>query len=138
MKNVNTWLCLACMICAIITSVLAFMQFNLVHVTAEMPKSERGYTIEAIAIQITVLEIVLAVFGIILAVVGVFGYLGIKGAAEGISVSTAKETAERIAGERMSEFIKNQAHQNMVPNNVQSQKIAPTVPINKNTPSETE
>jgi len=111
------------MICAIITSVLAFMQFNLVHVTAEMPKSERGYTIEAIAIQITVLEIVLAVFGIILAVVG---------------VSTAKETAERIAGERMSEFIKNQAHQNMVPNNVQSQKIAPTVPINKNTPSETE
>jgi len=71
-------------------------------VTAIMPVSPTGYTVEALALNVTILEMILVVVGFILAALGLFGYTEIKNAA----VRAAVEAAEKEARETTSEQIK--------------------------------
>ena len=68
-------------------------------VTAIMPVSPTGYTVEALALNVTILEMILVLVGFILAALGLFGYTEIKNAA----VRAAVEAAEREAKDTVSE-----------------------------------
>lgn len=52
--------------------------------------SSSGYTLELLAMNITILEIVLALVGFLVAIVGLFGYAGIKSAAIGAAETEAR------------------------------------------------
>ncbi|MEO0411032.1 MAG: hypothetical protein AAF221_04215 [Pseudomonadota bacterium] len=67
--------------------------WSMIQVNVELPASERGYTLEALALNITLLEMILVLLGFIFAALGIFGYVEIKSAAE----IAAKETAESVA-----------------------------------------
>ncbi|WPZ21668.1 hypothetical protein T7987_00025 [Sulfitobacter faviae] len=71
-------------------------------VTAIMPVSPTGYTVEALALNVTILEMILVLVGFILAALGLFGYTEIKNAA----VRAAVEAAEIEARDTTSEQIK--------------------------------
>jgi len=71
-------------------------------VTAIMPVSPTGYTVEALALNVTILEMILVLVGFILAALGLFGYTEIKNAA----VRAAVQAAEIEARETTSEQIK--------------------------------
>lgn len=71
-------------------------------VTAIMPVSPTGYTVEALALNVTILEMILVLVGFILAALGLFGYTEIKNAA----VRAAVDAAEKEARETTSEQIK--------------------------------
>jgi len=68
-------------------------------VTAIMPVSPTGYTVEALALNVTILEMILVLVGFVLAALGLFGYTEIKNAA----VSRAVEAAEKEARDTVSE-----------------------------------
>lgn len=104
MKKYTNVLAAVAIIGAIITVVLTFVWFQIVTMTANMPTGERAYTVEALALQITILEMFLAVFGIILGIGALFGYIGIKSAAE----NKAEDVAKEVANERMERFIMQQ------------------------------
>lgn len=105
MKKHSHWIAALAVVAAMITVVLTFVWFNIVTVTASMPTSERVYTLEALALQITILEMCLAVFAVVLAVLALFGYVGVRSAAE----VKAQEVAENVANDRMASFIQQQA-----------------------------
>ena len=73
--------------------------FGASEVTAIMPVSPTGYTVEALALNITILEMILVLLGFMLAALGFFGYAEIKDAA----ISRAVEAAEKEARETVSE-----------------------------------
>lgn len=60
-------------------------------VTAIMP-SNTGYTIEALALNVTILEIILVLVGFVFAALRLFGYIEIKNAAVNKAVEEARET----------------------------------------------
>jgi hypothetical protein len=60
-----------------------------------MPVKERGYTVEALSVQITLLEMVLVVAGFGLAGLGVLGYIEIKSVAVTKAVEAARSEADR-------------------------------------------
>ena len=76
--------------------------YSVSEVTAIMPISPTGYTVEALALNVTILEMILVLVGFILAALGLFGYTEIKNAA----VRAAVEAAEKEARETTSEQIK--------------------------------
>ncbi|MDF3433997.1 hypothetical protein HKX64_13375 [Sulfitobacter sp. M72] len=76
--------------------------YSVSEVTAIMPVSPTGYTVEALALNVTILEMILVLVGFILAALGLFGYTEIKNAA----VRAAVEAAEKEARETTSEQIK--------------------------------
>ncbi len=61
-------------------------------VTAIMPVSPTGYTVEALALNVTILEMILVLVGFILAALGLFGYTEIKDAAVRAAEIGARET----------------------------------------------
>lgn len=67
-----------------------------------MPVSPTGYTVESLALNVTILEMILVLVGFILAALGLFGYTEIKNAA----VRAAVDAAELEARETTSEQIK--------------------------------
>ncbi|ABV91800.1 hypothetical protein Dshi_0051 [Dinoroseobacter shibae DFL 12 = DSM 16493] len=71
-------------------------------VTAIMPVSPNGYTIEALALNVTILEMILVLVGFVFAALGLFGYTEIKSAA----VRAAVKAAEREAKDTVSEQLK--------------------------------
>ncbi len=64
------------------------------------PDRTDGYSLELLAINITILEIVLALVGFLIAVVGLFGYAGIK--------SAATNEARKTANQQMLKWINEQ------------------------------
>ena len=54
--------------------------------------SNTGYTIEASALNVTILEIILVLVGFVFAALGLFGYIEIKNAAVNKAVEEARET----------------------------------------------
>ena len=74
---------------------LFFLWWNLIQVSADMPSEARGYTVEALSVQITLLEVVLVVAGFGLAGLGVLGYIEIKNIAVAKAVEAASKEAER-------------------------------------------
>lgn len=71
-------------------------------VTMLMPSSPTGYSVEALALNVTILEIILVLVGFILAALGLFGYTEIKSAA----VRAATDAAEREAKDTVSEQLR--------------------------------
>lgn len=67
-----------------------------------MPVSPTGYTVEALALNVTILEMILVLVGFILAALGLFGYTEIKNAA----VRAAVEAAEKEAKDTVSEQLR--------------------------------
>lgn len=61
-------------------------------VTAIMPINPTGYTVEALALNVTILEIILVLVGFVLAALGLFGYTEIKRAAIEAAEKEAKDT----------------------------------------------
>ncbi len=61
-------------------------------VTAIMPVSPTGYTVEALALNVTILEMILVLVGFILAALGLFGYTEIKNAAIRAAEKEARDT----------------------------------------------
>lgn len=76
--------------------------FSASEVTAIMPVSPTGYTVEALALNVTILEMILVLVGFILAALGLFGYTEIKNAA----VRAAVEAAEKEAKDTVSEQLR--------------------------------
>ena len=74
---------------------LFYLWWGIVNVSADMPAAERGYTVEALSVQITLLEVVLVVAGFGLAGLGVLGYIEIKNIAVAKAVEAASKEAER-------------------------------------------
>jgi Zn-dependent protease with chaperone function len=109
MNKHSHWLAGVAIFVGLVNFLLAFIFFRLIEVKADMPPTERGYTIEALALQITILEMVIGLFLAGLGIVGFFGYLGIKNAA----IKKAEEAADRVAAEKMEQFINQQAVANM-------------------------
>lgn len=112
MNKVGTWIAGVAAVIGGANIVMAAVWWNMISVTVEMPITERGYTIEALALNITILEIVLALVGVVLAVIGIFGYSGIKTAAVESAREAAKREANVVAGDQMREFIRQEARQN--------------------------
>lgn len=73
--------------------VVALFLYLLYSMKAPQPvgPSSSGYTLELLAMNITILEIVLALVGFLVAVVGLFGYAGIKSAAIGAAEAEARK-----------------------------------------------
>lgn len=69
-----------------------------------MPESRVGYTVEALALNVTILEIVLALVAFVVAALGFFGYAGIKEAAKDV----AEKEARKVANEQMTKFKREQ------------------------------
>lgn len=106
MNKHSHWLAGLAIFLNLIALLLAFIFFRLIEVSADMPPTERGYTIEALALQIAILEMVIGLFLAGLGIVGFFGYIGIKNAA----ITKAEQAAERVAAEKMSAFMIQQAN----------------------------
>lgn len=85
----------------ILNIVMFAIWWHTVDATASMPDTSE-YTVEALALNVTFLEITLGVTGAILALMGIFGYTEIKNAA----VRRAVEAAEAEARETVSEQFK--------------------------------
>ncbi|MEM6372655.1 MAG: hypothetical protein AAF727_07735 [Pseudomonadota bacterium] len=83
---------------------LAFFAYwySVSEVTAIMPVSPTGYTVEALALNVTILEMILVLVGFILVALGLFGYTEIKNAA----VRAAVEAAEKEAKDTVSEQLR--------------------------------
>ena len=73
-------------------------------VTAIMPVSPTGYTIEALALNVTILEMILVLVGFILAALGLFGYTEIKNAAVRAAVDAAEKESRQTVNEQMKLF----------------------------------
>lgn len=61
------------------------------------PVSESGYTIDVLAVNITILQIVLGLVGFVVTVVGLWGYAGLKSAA----TEAAEVEARKVINEQM-------------------------------------
>ncbi|MGB3408034.1 MAG: hypothetical protein WBA67_11120 [Jannaschia sp.] len=59
-------------------------------VTPVMPESRVGYSLDVVAVQLTILQMVLALVGFVIALLGLFGYKEIKNAAVARAASEAK------------------------------------------------
>lgn len=70
-----------------------------------MPVSPTGYTVEALALNVTILQMVLGLVGFIVAVLGFFGYAGIKEGAKDV----AEREARKVANDQMIKFRKEMA-----------------------------
>ena len=77
-------------------------------VTAIMP-SNTGYTIEALALNVTILEIILVLVGFVFAALGLFGYIEIKNAA------VNKEEARETVSEQFLIWQREQTNQSSEP-----------------------
>ena len=95
----------AAILIGVVNIALFAVWWNMIEVTSEMPASERGYTVEALALNVTILEIVVGFF---LAIAGIFGYVEIKNAAVAKAVSAAEKEARKEANEQMVKFIREQ------------------------------
>jgi len=76
--------------------------------SAVMPIEKNGYTVEALALNITLLEIILALVGFVLAALGLFGYTGIKGAAIDAAVKAAEQESKETIKEQMEKWQREQ------------------------------
>lgn len=116
MNRLGLWVAGVAVLVGVVNVVLFAVWWNMIEVTADMPASERGYTIETLALNVTFLEIVITVVAFGVAVVGILGYVEIKNAAVSASVTAAvgaaKDVAEREArseaNEQMVKFIREQ------------------------------
>ncbi|MDF0603487.1 hypothetical protein P1J78_22405, partial [Psychromarinibacter sp. C21-152] len=61
-----------------VAALFLYLLWNAKRVVAVPPNEEGTYTIAALALNITILEIVMALVGFIVAVMGFFGYAGIN------------------------------------------------------------
>ena len=95
-----TILTVACSVCAL----FLYLLWSMKKVRATAPNGASEYTLEVLAINITILEIVLALVGFVIAVLGLFGYAGIKTAA----IDAAEKEAKKVASEQMRRYRKSQ------------------------------
>ena len=80
-------------------AVMQGMRYFSTSVTASVPQSVSGYSIEALAVNLTILQMVMGVVGVFLTVLGVLGWTTIKSAA----IERAREAAEAEARKTVSE-----------------------------------
>ena len=100
MKLLNTiFLGILTLACCVIALFL-FLLWSRKPTTPIVPTSNSGYTLEALAVNITILEIVLGLVGFVIAVLSFFGYTEIKRGAE--------RAAREVAESQMQKFIKQQ------------------------------
>lgn len=85
--------------CCVIATFL-YLDWAAKPLTPVGPASSSGYTLEMLAVNITILEIVLALVGFLVAVIGFFGYTGIKSA----SVEAAEKEARKVANDQMMKW----------------------------------
>ena len=71
--------------------------------------SNTGYTIEALALNVTILEIILVLVGFVFAALGLFGYIEIKNAA------VNKEEARETVSEQFLIWQREQTNQSSEP-----------------------
>ena len=74
-----------------------YLDWSLKPVTPTLPSDISGYTLEALAVNITILEIILVLVGFVVTVMGLFGYTGIRTAA----IDAAKIEARKVANDQM-------------------------------------
>lgn len=84
--------------------ILFAVWWHTIEVTASMPK-QTNYTLEALALNVTFLEIILVIGGLILAVLGIFGYNELKGAAIRSAVDAAEKEARQTASDQIKIYI---------------------------------
>lgn len=82
---------------------------NAAEVRAIMPANPTGYTVEALALNVTILQLVLGLVGFLVAVLGFFGYAGIKQAALHVAEGEARKEAKIVADKQMRLFLAEQA-----------------------------
>lgn len=87
-----------------VAALFLYLQWSVKSVTAVAPVVTGNYTLEVLAINITILEIVLALVGFVVAVMGFFGYAGIKAAA----IDAAEKEARKVADEQMRLYKRSQ------------------------------
>lgn len=109
MNKLGTWSVAVAAVSAIVNLVLFFLWFNIVKIEAVAPKSNGSYTIDVLALNITILQTVMGVVGVLFAVLGVFGYVEIKNAAISRAQEAAEKEAKKVANEQMTIFIGQQA-----------------------------
>lgn len=98
--------------------------------TPTVPVSSSGYTLELLAINITILEIVLALVGFVVAVIGVIGYAGIKAAA----IDAAEKEARKVADEQMRRFKRSQEGTERGPAEHPGDYSGPDAPVDQAVP----
>ncbi|WP_170387790.1 hypothetical protein [Ruegeria atlantica] len=97
MKILQTvMLCILTVACSV-AALFLYLLWSMKKVTVNGPAGSSSYTLDMLAINITILEIVLALVGFIVAALGVIGYAGIKTAA----IDAAEKEAKRVADEQM-------------------------------------
>lgn len=104
MGALKVFLLIVCTLSLVATAVFSFMIWSAMDVTATMPSDDEEYTLEALAVNITILEIVIAMVGFALAVVGLFGYKGIKDAAVSRAETVAETEARQIVSEQIAKL----------------------------------
>ncbi len=90
---------MALALCAL--AVAAWFYLSRQPTTATVPTSATGYTIEALAINITILQMVMGVVSIVLALLGFFGYTTIKSAAVDAAVKASEDVARKAASDQL-------------------------------------
>jgi len=81
---------------SIVNIALFFLWWSLIRIEAQIPASERSdYLMNALSVQITVLEVVMAAVAIGLAIVGVFGYQTIRESAVEAAVKEARKETQK-------------------------------------------
>lgn len=80
------------MMALVALAVLGWIWYFSVGVTASMPISTTGYTVEALAVNITILQIVMGMVGVSLTVLGLFGWASLKSIAVDIAEKEARST----------------------------------------------
>ena len=94
-RYVKFLLLLILTIACVAIATFLYLIWNASAVTAVMPESRVGYTIEALSVNIMVLQIVLGLVAFVVAVLGFFGYAGIKSAAQDIAEKEAKKVTDK-------------------------------------------
>lgn len=107
-NKLGTWAAAFALVSAVVNVVLFALWFGLVRIEAKMPAEARGYTLDALSLNVTILGLIIAVVGFVLAIMGFFGYIEIKSAAVLRAVETAREEATKAANQKMDEFIRQQ------------------------------
>lgn len=88
-------------------AVILFQIWNASAVTVVMPEARRGYTLDALALSISMMQGMMVVGTVIIAVLAFFGYDGMKKAA----ITAAREEAAKVADNQMRKFLRDQKSQ---------------------------
>lgn len=119
MHKASIWSTAVSVVSALFCLVLAGLWLSVVHVEALKAPDQHQYGIDALALIVTVLGVVIALVFAVSAIMAIFGYVEIKRAAENMALKTATEVANRVADQQMKSFLAQRRREQTVTSDVQ-------------------